>query len=147
MTQIERRQTRLRRIRAKNMKDGSSTSEVLAIALEAHHVIGASQNLPENILQFVKKGSSDPALKVVIPTELCFTKLNRKNIRISSPYSKSICSPGQSLKLATTAPLSKINSFSKATACIGTISQSSTILPMTSEDLRMSSTLEQIIAT
>lgn len=64
MTQIERRQARLRRIRAKHRVDGSAVAEVLAATPEAHHAIGVSQNLPESIAHFLQKNSSDPAIKV-----------------------------------------------------------------------------------
>ena len=64
MTQIERRQVRLRRIRAKHRMNGSSGAEVLPVTLEAHHSIGVSQNLPENISHLLQRNSNDPAMKV-----------------------------------------------------------------------------------
>ena len=38
--------------------------ESVAISPEAHHVIGVSQNFPENIPMFLLKNSGDPAVKV-----------------------------------------------------------------------------------
>jgi hypothetical protein len=64
MTRIERREARLRRIRAKHSRDGSAVVEVLAVTPEVHHAIGVSQNLPESISPFLQKNSSDPAIKV-----------------------------------------------------------------------------------
>jgi hypothetical protein len=66
MTQIERRQARLRRIRAKHHKEaGNVMNEDIARSPEAHHHIGKSQNFPENICSFVQKNRGDPAVKVV----------------------------------------------------------------------------------
>lgn len=64
MTQIERRQARIRRIRAKHGANGSTGVEVLPVTPEDHHVIGVSQNLPENIPQLLQKKGNDPAMKV-----------------------------------------------------------------------------------
>src|ERR1700749_20611 len=43
MTQIERRQARIRRIRAKHQQTGNSSNEDVARSPEAHHIIGKSQ--------------------------------------------------------------------------------------------------------
>jgi hypothetical protein len=67
MTQIERRQARIRRIRAKLQKVGKITDEDVATSPETHHVIGVSQNFPENISLFLHKNRGDPAVKVICP--------------------------------------------------------------------------------
>jgi hypothetical protein len=74
MTQIERRQTRIRRIREQYKKAGTAQEEVPGKP-DAHHVIGKSQNHPENIPLFLQKHAGDPAVKVSSPsfkkTESC----------------------------------------------------------------------------
>jgi hypothetical protein len=64
LTQIERRQARIRRIRARHQQAGRPASEEVAFTAEAHHVIGKSQNYPENIPNFLQKYAGDPAVKV-----------------------------------------------------------------------------------
>ena len=64
MTKIERRQARLRCIRARYQKAGRPLDENIATSPEAHHVIGVSQNLPENIPTFLQKHRGDPAIRV-----------------------------------------------------------------------------------
>ena len=64
LTQIERRQARLRRIRARHKEAGRPTHEEVPISLNAHHVIGKSQNYPEHIPSFLQNNASDPAVKV-----------------------------------------------------------------------------------
>jgi hypothetical protein len=64
MTKIERRQARLRRIRARYSKAKSQGNEEVATTPDAHHVIGHSQNFPENIPLFLQKYAEDPAVKV-----------------------------------------------------------------------------------
>jgi hypothetical protein len=64
MAKIERRQARLRRIRARYQKAGRPLDENVATSPEAHHVIGISQNFPENIPTFLQKNRGDPAIKV-----------------------------------------------------------------------------------
>jgi hypothetical protein len=64
MTKIERRQARLRRIRARYQKAGKPVDETVTTSPEAHHVIGISQNFPENIPAFLQKNKGDPAIKV-----------------------------------------------------------------------------------
>ena len=66
MTQIERRQARLRRIRARHRMAGKPLDEVVATTPEAHHSIGISQNHPENVTLFVQNHMGDPAIKVII---------------------------------------------------------------------------------
>jgi hypothetical protein len=70
MTQIERRQARLRRIRAKYLKSDQKINEDTSVSPEAHHVIGKSQNFPEDISLFVQKNNGDPAVKVGLSINL-----------------------------------------------------------------------------
>jgi hypothetical protein len=65
MTQIERRQARMRRIRATFQKSGKTIDEDVATSPEAHHVIGISQNFPEHVPMFLHKNRGDPAIKVM----------------------------------------------------------------------------------
>jgi hypothetical protein len=62
MTQIERRQTRIRRIRAQLQK--AEAKEKVVAAADTHHAIGVSQNFSENIPLFLQKHAGDPAIKV-----------------------------------------------------------------------------------
>jgi hypothetical protein len=64
MTQIERRQARLRRIRAKNMMNEEETWERVARDPEKHHIIGKSEKLAQHIGHFVQRHGSDPAVAV-----------------------------------------------------------------------------------
>lgn len=66
MTQIERRQVRIRRIRARYRKTGSPLNEDIARSPEARYIIGKSQNFPENIPLFLEKNRHDPAVKVAL---------------------------------------------------------------------------------
>lgn len=67
MTQIERRQARIRRIREQL---NSSTNPKAAVDVEAttppnaRYHIGKSQNEPEHITAFIQKNAGDPAVKV-----------------------------------------------------------------------------------
>jgi hypothetical protein len=61
MTKIERREARIRRIR---QRLGKSTNEEVAISPDVHHIIGKTQNHPENITLFLQKHIGDPAVKV-----------------------------------------------------------------------------------
>jgi hypothetical protein len=63
MTQIERRQTRIRRIKHKLMSTRAQV-EVVATTAEVHHHIGASQNHDEHIPSFVRGHEGDPAVQV-----------------------------------------------------------------------------------
>ena len=69
LTKIERRQTRIRRIRER-LKSGSSSGpplcEDVPVSLESHHVIGRTQNLPVDLGVFVRDYIDDPAVKVSI---------------------------------------------------------------------------------
>jgi hypothetical protein len=66
MTQIERRQARLRRIRARCLMAGKSVDEDVATTPEAHHCIGISQNHPENVTLSLQNHKGDPAVKVAL---------------------------------------------------------------------------------
>jgi hypothetical protein len=68
LTQIERRQARIRRIRQRYQKEGKSTNEKVANVTDSHHVIGKSQNHPENIPLFLQKHAGDPGVKVCCAT-------------------------------------------------------------------------------
>lgn len=65
IAQIERRQARIRRIRAKLRKTGNVLHEDVARSPEAHHHIGKSQNFAENIHSFVRENKDDPAIQVM----------------------------------------------------------------------------------
>jgi hypothetical protein len=64
MTQIERRQASVRRIRARNFKANKPETENVARDPDTHHHIGKSQNEPEHVSLFVQKYEGDPAVKV-----------------------------------------------------------------------------------
>ena len=64
VAQIERRRAQIRRIRNKHYSHPES--ERVPQAPEAHHVIGKSQNFPENIPLFLQRHAGDPAVKVVL---------------------------------------------------------------------------------
>ncbi|KAF8057993.1 hypothetical protein FPV67DRAFT_1429294 [Lyophyllum atratum] len=72
ITQIERRQTRIRRIRAKNFPVRKVRSKEDEVSLggpcpEVHHKIGKSENTPEHIGMFIRRNDGDPAIKGFIP--------------------------------------------------------------------------------
>lgn len=64
MTQIERRQTRIRRIREKLAHTEYARDEDASTSPGAHHHIGKSQNNPEHFGRFLERNSGDPAIKV-----------------------------------------------------------------------------------
>lgn len=74
ITQIERRQARIRRIRrqleqtrAAGDQEHSTTepdSQTSTFDAEARYHIGKTQNNPENVISFVQKNQQDPAIKV-----------------------------------------------------------------------------------
>lgn len=66
ITQIERREHRLRRIRAHNNPSyGHDRDTSEAISPDMHHHIGKSQNEAEHIGTFLSTNAGDPAVKVV----------------------------------------------------------------------------------
>lgn len=64
MTQIERRQAHIRRIRAKSFPRTKEVRENVATDPEVHHNIGKSENYPEHVGTFVQRNTGDPAVKV-----------------------------------------------------------------------------------
>lgn len=64
MAQIERRQARIRRIRARNFANGNPERETVAVIPEVHHSIGKSESQPQHIGLFASKNSGDPAVQV-----------------------------------------------------------------------------------
>jgi hypothetical protein len=67
LTRIERREARLRRIRAKFVK---SQSEPIEKTPQEHHHIGVSQKYYEHIGTFLTKNAGDPAIRVHTITEM-----------------------------------------------------------------------------
>jgi hypothetical protein len=63
MARIERRQARIRRIRASNFAS-KETEDKVAIDLDVHHAIGKSQNEPKHMGLFIQENFGDPAVKV-----------------------------------------------------------------------------------
>jgi hypothetical protein len=61
MTQIERRQTRIQRIRVRNDPEAVETDIPAVPTL--HHNIGKSQNHPQSITMFLQGNAQDPAIK------------------------------------------------------------------------------------
>jgi hypothetical protein len=66
LTQIERRQVRLRAIRARNQDAGIPLHEDVSATPEMHHAFGKSQKLSENIPLFLQKHAGDPSIKAWI---------------------------------------------------------------------------------
>jgi hypothetical protein len=64
LAQIERRQVRIRRIRDRHKAANLPDSEIPPSMPNVHHVIGKSQNQPENIPMFLQKHAGDPAIAV-----------------------------------------------------------------------------------
>lgn len=66
MTQIERRQARIRRIRKKLATNGETLplEPNIATSPSARYHVGATQNQPVHIMTFVYTNSHDPAVKV-----------------------------------------------------------------------------------
>lgn len=62
LTRIERRQTRIRRIKEKLY--GVAQVEDVARSFDVHHHIGKSENLFRHIGTFLEENSNDPAVKV-----------------------------------------------------------------------------------
>lgn len=66
MTRIERREARLRRIRANLRKAGNimEASEGKLCLLDCHHHIGTSQHIYNHIGTFLRRNAGDPAIQV-----------------------------------------------------------------------------------
>jgi hypothetical protein len=66
VTRIDRRQARIRRIKAKNIANPEVDNEKVAFTPNSQYVIGKSQDLPLDLIVFVQRYSGDPALKVCV---------------------------------------------------------------------------------
>jgi hypothetical protein len=64
LTQIERREHRLRRIRVKLSAAGLFLDEPVVKRPQEHHHIGISQDHYEHVGSFLQRNSGDPAIKV-----------------------------------------------------------------------------------
>lgn len=65
MTQIERRQARIRHIRERlNAAGTPAETDAGASSPTARYHVGKTQNQPEHIIAFVQKNAGDPAVKV-----------------------------------------------------------------------------------
>jgi len=73
LTQIERREARLRRIRirAKLSKTGQGSGDLVARTPEEHYHIGVSEKSHLHIGTFLSKNAGDPAIQVWIMQESC----------------------------------------------------------------------------
>ncbi|KAF9230744.1 hypothetical protein BU15DRAFT_83245 [Melanogaster broomeanus] len=67
LASMERRQERIRRIKARATALHAYHQDPAPNRPDIHHVIGQSQNFPENILTFQARNSDDPAVKNFIP--------------------------------------------------------------------------------
>ena len=65
---IERRQARIRHIRAQ--REARKRDDPTLGTPDQHHFIGKSQNFPEDISIFVQKNLDDPAAKVSLSTSI-----------------------------------------------------------------------------
>lgn len=64
LTQIERRQTRIRSIYTRTVGLANTSLDPIANTPESHHHIGQSQNNPEDVSRFVRTNRDDLAMKV-----------------------------------------------------------------------------------
>ena len=64
LASIERRQDRIRQIRTKVAALRAYRQDPVPNRPDIHHVIGESQNFPENIVLFQARNSDDPAVRV-----------------------------------------------------------------------------------
>ena len=69
LARMERREARLRRIRAR-LSSNPQCDEKVALSPHEHHHIGVSQNRYEHIGLFLKKTAGDPATKVSIAAQV-----------------------------------------------------------------------------
>lgn len=63
MTQIERRQARIRELNT-NGKSKKAAEAEASMSPDARYHIGKTQNEPEHLISFVQKNAGDPAFKV-----------------------------------------------------------------------------------
>jgi predicted DNA-binding protein with PD1-like motif len=66
LARLERRESRLRRIREKLSSEGRLASEPVPRTPQEHHHIGVSEKHHENIGHFLRKNEGDPAVQVQI---------------------------------------------------------------------------------
>jgi hypothetical protein len=73
MMQVECRQARLRKIQAKTSSNSTSVvnDDDTTPSPEAHHIIGKTENFPDDVGFFVQENEGDPAIKVQIT--YCFS--------------------------------------------------------------------------
>ena len=62
LASIERRQARIRRIRMR--RNALNLADPVPNRAEEHHVIGLSQNFPEDLTRFMQTNMGDPAVRV-----------------------------------------------------------------------------------
>jgi hypothetical protein len=67
-------------------------NEEVDVKPEIHHVIGKTQNYPENITLFLQKNAGDPAIKVLSFLISNSTSINLRRFRTLSRSSKIISS-------------------------------------------------------
>ena len=77
----ERRQARIRRILIQ--RERALLADPAPEALQQHHVIGMSQNFPEDINIFLQRNSEDPAAKVISSFRGCVKLI--KQISVGLP--------------------------------------------------------------
>ena len=65
LASIERHQAHIRRIRSQ--REAWKRDDPSPDTPDLHHIIGKSQNFPEDLSVFVQKNSDDPAIKVRLP--------------------------------------------------------------------------------
>jgi hypothetical protein len=67
MTQIERREMRIKHIHTRTMgeKKKDADDEQVAVDVSVHHCIGKSENFSDHIGLFTAQRSGDPAFKVI----------------------------------------------------------------------------------
>ena len=70
LAQIERREARLRRIRARLSKGSDNAGEAVGNTPHEHHHIRVSQKQSEHLGTFLRDHSEDPAIKVSIQESL-----------------------------------------------------------------------------
>jgi hypothetical protein len=78
LARIERREARLRRIRAKLSNAGQLQEETVAADPQKHHHIGRSQNNYHHIGTFLRNNAADPAVKVGVVRVIDSCKPDKK---------------------------------------------------------------------
>jgi hypothetical protein len=72
LASIERRQARIRRIRMRH--DALNLADPVPNEAEEHHVIGQSQNFPEDLTRFMRTNMGDPAVEVSLYSRVMVIK-------------------------------------------------------------------------